>query len=338
MSLLACGTLPAADSPSPTTAAEIAGTAPPPPAPGQGAPLPWLYAVALGVVEGVTEYLPISSTGHLILTGHALDLDHEDVARDRAGQPLWAKKPDAARGKPGEPLTVKAATDTYVIMIQVGAIAAVVGLYWRTVLAVLHGLLGRNAAGLRLCRNLLLAFLPAVVAGLTLRDFIDQHLFSVRVVIAALSVGALLMLAADRWQRSPARRQGPDLALEDLSPGQSLLIGLCQCFALWPGMSRSMATILGGYVVGLRPARAAEFSFLLGLPTLTAAAVLKGASSGREVLAAFGTAPSLLGAAVAAVAAAVSVRWMVHYLQKHGLALFAWYRLALAVVVVVLLR
>lgn len=306
--------------------------------PGAGAPLPVGHALALGVVEGVTEFLPVSSTGHLILTNRLLDLNREEQARGLDGAPLWRKP--AKPGDAPQPFTVKEAADVYAVVIQAGAIAAVALLYWRPILGVFAGLVGRNPAGLRLLRNLLLAFFPAVILGLAFEDLIDTHLFSVGTVAAALFVGAGIMLVADRWQRGRARREGaalPDPAPADLSPRQAIVIGLLQCVAMWPGMSRSMMTIVGGYLAGLRPARAAEFSFLLGLPTLTGAAVYKAAGSGGLVVEAFGWGPVVLGCVVAAVAAGLSVRWLVGYLTRHGLAVFAGYRIVLAILIVAVL-
>jgi undecaprenyl-diphosphatase len=311
--------------------------APPPPAVGEGAPLGFGAAATLGVVEGLTEFLPISSTGHLILANHLLELDRETQARDPAGALLWKKSPDPVAGFAGEPFSVKAAADQYAIVIQFGAILAVALIYWRTIVSILAGLVGRDPAGLRLLRNLLVAFFPAVVFGLTLDDWIDANLFSIRAVAGALVVGALLMLVVSRWQHHKATRAGdtlPDPALADLTMKQALLIGLMQCVALWPGTSRSMMTLVGGYLVGLRPARAAEFTFLLGLPTLGGAAVYKAMGGGALMVKAFGIMPLVVGGFVAAISAGIAVRWMVAYLTRHGLALFAWYRLVLAALVV----
>jgi undecaprenyl-diphosphatase len=319
--------------------AETPAAAPPmpPPTPSTAAPaLTYADATVLGLVEGITEFLPVSSTGHLILATHALGLNREDQALDRGGQALWLEEPDPAQGKPGQPFTIKAAADTYSVAIQVGAIAAVALLYWRRILDAIAGVFGKNPAGLRLTRNLLIAFFPAVVAGLALNDWIAEKLFRPGTVASALIVGALIMMIADRRQRSrPA--DAPDLDPADLSPRQALLIGVLQCAALWPGMSRSMMTLVGGCVAGLRPARAAEFSFLLGLPTLTGAAVLKCYKTGGLTLAAFGPGPLAWGGLVAAVSAGLAVAWLVRFLTRHGLALFAWYRVALAIGVLVLL-
>lgn len=304
-------------------------------APGEIAPRPtrpltYMDATVLGLVEGITEFLPISSTGHLILATHALGLNTPDPALDRTGQPLWLEAPDPVTGSPGRPFTIKAAADTYSVAIQAGAIAAVAILYWSRIVAILAGLVGRNPAGLRLVRNIALAFLPAVVAGLTLDEWIEAKLFSPATVAAALIVGAVIMVAADRRQRARGS-DAPDLDPADMTPRQALLIGVLQCGALWPGMSRSMMTIVGGYVAGLKPARAAEFSFLLGLPTLTGAALYKTYKTGGLTLEAFGAGPLAWGAVVAAISAAVAVAWLVRFLTRHGLSLFAWYRVILAI-------
>jgi undecaprenyl-diphosphatase len=141
-------------------------------------------AAILGTVEGVTEFLPVSSTGHLIIANRALHLDSVAVLKRPDGAPLWYKKP-SERHPTGEPLTLKLAADTYAIVIQFGAIAAVALLYWRRVISILRGALGLDPAGARLLRSLLLAFFPAAVLGLTLHDWIDDHLFSVGAVIIA---------------------------------------------------------------------------------------------------------------------------------------------------------
>lgn len=288
-------------------------------------------AIVLGVVEGVTEFLPISSTGHLIIANRVLGLESEAQLKDKSGQPLWHKRPSSEHPE-GVPLTLKLAADTYAVVIQVGAIGAVVFLYWQQLFLMLGGLLGRSSAGLRLLRNVALAFLPVVVLGLLLHDLIDKHLFSIWAVIVALVAGAVLMLWAERWReaRTGVGRAKGDAA--DLPPKRALLIGLGQCLALWPGTSRSMVTIVGGYLAGLSPAKAAEFSFLVGLPTLAGAALYKGVKTGPAMIEVFGWSQVLLGAGVAAISAAIAVKFLVHILSRHGLAFFAYYRLALAAI------
>ncbi len=290
-------------------------------------------AVVLGVVEGVTEFLPISSTGHLIIANRVLGLESEKQLTDKSGQPLW-HKPPSPKYPAGVPLTLKLAADTYAVVIQVGAIGAVVFLYWRQVLAMFIGLIGRSSAGLRLLRNVLLAFFPVAVAGLLLHDLIDRYLFSVWAVIAALIGGAIIMLWAERWRRMNSGIGFSKGDPANLTARKALGIGLAQCLALWPGTSRSMVTIVGGYLAGLSPAKAAEFSFLVGLPTLAGAAVYKGARSGQAMIEVFGWTDVLLGAGVAAISALIAVKFLVHFISRHGLAVFAYYRLGLAFVLI----
>jgi undecaprenyl-diphosphatase len=291
-------------------------------------------AIVLGLVEGVTEFLPISSTGHLIIANRVLGLESEQQLTDKAGRPLWYKPPSAKHPE-GVPLTLKLAADTYAVIIQVGAIGAVVLIYWQQLFLMLGGLLGRSSAGLRLLRNILLAFLPTAVAGLLLHDLIARYLFSVWAVIGSLVAGAFLMLWAERWReaRTGVGRTKGDAA--DLTSRKALGIGLAQCLALWPGTSRSMVTIVGGYLAGLGPAKAAEFSFLVGLPTLAGAALYKGVQSGPAMIEVFGWSDVLLGAGVAAVSALIAVKFLVHFISRYGLAFFAYYRLVLALILTV---
>ena len=274
-------------------------------------------AVVLGLVEGITEYLPISSTGHLILSSSLMKLN---------------QTPDQVR-----------AVNDFNIVIQGGAIAAVVGLYWPSVVRMIRGLLGRDEPGLRLVLNLFIAFLPSAVVGLVLGDWIDAKLFHEWPVLFALAAGAVYMAivslkAQGRIGRYPPPGKGPDVW--DITPRQALMIGCLQCVALWPGTSRSMMTITGGIFAGLRPSKAAEFSFLLGLPTLLAATGYKLAKnlwrSHKEgtpnLFETLGYGACAVGIIVAAISAAVAVKWLVGFLNRHGLGLFAWYRLALCVV------
>jgi undecaprenyl-diphosphatase len=266
----------------------------------------WWQAALLGLVEGITEFLPVSSTGHLILTSALLGLHTPEQAE---------------------------AVAAFEIVIQGGAILAVLGLYWRRVVQMGAGALGRDAAGLRLLANLALAFLPAAVLGPLLDDTIEAHLFHATPVLAALFAGGVWMIWLDR-RRTPEA----GASLDALGWRQALGIGLFQCAAMWPGTSRSMMTIAGGVLLGLRARDAAEFSFLLGVPTLGGACLYKLA---KNLLAAqeagtanlfeqLGPASVALGIAVAALSAAAAVRWLIAFLQRHGLAPFGWYRIALA--------
>ena len=267
----------------------------------------WWEATVLGLVEGVTEYLPISSTGHLILVSSLLGLD------------------DPAR---------RASVDAFNIVIQGGAILAVLGLYRARVGQMLRGLFGADTDGRRLLGNLLLAFLPAALLGPVLDDWIETHLFHAVPVLAALFLGGVWMI----W----LGRRGADgevsLAIDRLAPRQALAIGLFQCVAMWPGTSRSMMTIVGGTLLGMRPREAAEFSFLLGLPTLGSACAFKLAKNllhahqagAPNLIEQLGAASVAIGFGVATLSAALAVKWLVAFLQRHGLALFGWYRIALA--------
>jgi undecaprenyl-diphosphatase len=291
-------------------------------------------AVVLGIVEGVTEYLPVSSTGHLIVASGLMGLDRGGAAE---------------------------ATKAFEVVIQAGAILAVVGLYWSRFVRMLRGLLGRDAAGLRLLLNIVVAFIPAAVLGLALNHWIKGHLFFTEPVALALGLGGVYMLVlsarhAKREMELPQAAGEPGApgeagaagnggvppalrGIDDLTWVDALTIGVLQCVALWPGTSRSMMTITGGMIVGLSATAAAEFSFLLGVPTLLAAAgydLFKdlyhahrtGAPNLFEVL---GPGPCIAGVVVAAAAAALAVRWLVGVLNRRGLAPFGWYRIAACV-------
>ncbi|PAW64092.1 MAG: hypothetical protein B9S34_13180 [Opitutia bacterium Tous-C1TDCM] len=307
---------------------------PAPVQPAAGAPaaeLSTFDAAVLGVIEGVTEFLPISSTGHLIVATRFLGLESEVPLKDQTGQPLW-HKPPSPKYPEGVPLTLKLAADTYNVVLQFGAIAAVALLYWTQLWSMVRGLFGLDPAGRRLLIHVLIAFLPAAVIGFLAHDWIDKHLFSVGAVIVAQIAGAGLMFYAEAWRRRRMATAAAPAAETPLTAKTAWQIGLLQCVAMWPGTSRSMMTIVGGYFAGLDPRRAAEFSFLLGFVTLSAASCYKALKSGSAVIQVFGWSHALLGGAVAAVTAALCVRFLVHWLTRHGLAIFAWYRLALAAV------
>jgi undecaprenyl-diphosphatase len=271
-----------------------------------------LQAIVLGLVEGITEYLPVSSTGHLILASWLLGLA-EDPAR-------------------------KAAVDSFNIIIQGGAILAVLGLYRARVALMLRGLAGapEARAGRELFVKLVIAFLPAAVLGVLLDDWIEERLFHPTPVLLALGGGGLILLVLSRWIGTLTAREANER--DDFSNfpyRAALAVGFMQCLAMWPGTSRSMVTILGGILFGLSPRRAAEFSFLLGLPTLGGACVYKlakGLKAGPEAFidALGGPLPIAVGIAVAAVSAALAIKWLVGYLSRGGFAVFGWWRVVVA--------
>lgn len=257
-------------------------------------------AVLLGIVEGATEFLPVSSTGHLILAARALRLEGEAVK-------------------------------TFEIVIQFGAILAVLGIYRERVAAILRGAVGRDPAGAKLLRRLTISALPALIVGGWLHGAIKQQLFTAWPVVWALATGGLVMVVADRWLLARSRQGRTHL--DDLSYGHALAIGLAQCLALWPGMSRAMVTIVAGMAVGLPGPQAAKYSFLLALPTLGAATLYDVWTDGSLLVAQAGLGVVLVGLVTSAVVAAVAVGALVRFLGHYGLASFGWYRLALAAIV-----
>jgi undecaprenyl-diphosphatase len=277
-------------------------------------------AVVLGLVEGITEYLPISSTGHLILASSLLGADR--------------RVPELA-------------LEDFEIVIQGGAILAVVTLYWPSVVRMIKGLLGKDNGGFSLFLNLLIAFIPSAAIGKLMEDQIHAHFFNPLSVLAALFIGGVYMLIVAAWQRGKIGTFRSSLAgtqIEHITPRQALVIGLLQCVALIPGTSRALMTITGGLFVGLKPRQAAEFSFLLGLPTLTAATLYKlaknfahASSTGEpNLFQQLGTAPCLIACLTAAIAAIVAVRWLVGFVSRWGLSPFGWYRIVLTMVLIIL--
>lgn len=262
-----------------------------------------LVAALLGLVEGLTEFLPVSSTGHLILVSHWLG-------------------------------SVDEGAKSFDIVIQLGAILAVVVHYRRLFADRLRGLLKRDPASVRLFGALAVAFLPAALVGLVLGKTIKRLLFGPLPVAAALFVGGAVMIIVEHL-RAKRGVQG-ESGTEQVTIKRALVIGLGQCFALWPGMSRSMSTIVAGQMSGLSTATAAEFSFLLSVPTLGAATVYEIYKSRHELLHGVGGPQMAVGLLVSFAVAWLVIAAFVRYLGNRGLAPFGYYRIALAVVVLAL--
>ncbi|MEK6704208.1 MAG: undecaprenyl-diphosphate phosphatase [Bdellovibrionota bacterium] len=265
-----------------------------------------LQAFLMGLVEGITEYLPVSSTGHLLLAQHLLGID--------------------AGGKSNTAIAA------YEICIQAGAIFAVLFLYAKRVRSVFAGIFGHDPMGRQLAWNLVTAFLPAAVIGVLFEKQIKSHLFGMWPVVLAWLIGGLAILIFTR-RYEPAHTAKPAQQLEQMTILQALIIGCIQCIAMWPGTSRSLVTILGGMLAGLSAIAAIEFSFLLGLITLSAATVFESLKHGTEIINTFGLINPLIGFVTAFLAAMAAVKWMVAYLNRNSLAVFGYYRVALGVAV-----
>ena len=272
----------------------------------------WWEAIILGLVEGLTEYLPVSSTGHLLIVQALLGIGQG------AGQ-------------------AAAAADAYAICIQAGAIVAVLGLYRQRVAQMWQGVRGRDREGRQLLINIIAGFLPAAVIGLMLNEPIKAYLFGPWPVVIAWFVGGAAILGVAWWRR--AHREGPQYgrSLVTLTWQAALIIGFAQCIAMWPGTSRSLVTIVAGLLVGLSVPAAVEFSFLLGVVTLGAATAYDGAKHGHTMVEQYDVGTMLLGFVFAWASAVLAVKWMVAYLNKHGLQLFGYYRVAIALIVGALL-
>lgn len=259
-----------------------------------------LIAILLGIVEGLTEFLPISSTGHLILIG-----DIVGFTGDKAS--------------------------TFQIFIQLGAILAVVWLY-RQRFASLLELRNNNSSGLRGRRGLMmlgLTTLPALLAGFLLHDFIKGNLFQPRTVAIGLAVGGVIMIVFERF-----KHKAGTISLDSISPRQALGVGLFQLFALWPGVSRSASTIIGGVVQGLDRKTAVEYSFLIAVPVMIAATGYDLLKS-LDILRASDIPLFASGFLAAFAAATFAVKYFVEFVKRFGFTAFGWYRLALAALVFV---
>jgi len=255
-----------------------------------------LKAAVMGLVEGLTEFLPISSTGHLILVGSLLGLDGE---KDKV----------------------------FDIAIQTGAILAVIIVYWQKISSTIKAL-PHSAAAQRFAFNVFIGFVPAVVLGLLLGKAIKAHLFTPWVVATTFIVGGFIILWAERRPASAVHIH----EVEDMRGRDALKVGLVQCLAMIPGTSRSGATIIGGMLLGLSRKAATDFSFYLAIPTLIGA----GAYSlyKERALLSMADAPVFgVGLLVSFISAWVCVRWLLRFISSHSFEVFAWYRIVFGLVV-----
>lgn len=253
-----------------------------------------LTAILLGIVEGLTEFIPVSSTGHLILATELFGYDAHQ----------WA---------------------LFNVVIQLGAILAVVYQYWGIFWNAGIGVLRLEQAGLRFARNLLVAFLPSAVLGLVFKDQIDVMLGSPSIVGWSLVLGGIAILGIEK-----VARPGAEMGVENLPMKQVIGVGLAQCLSMIPGVSRSGATIMGALAMGVSRKTAAEFSFFLAVPTMLGASVLELADNGDQLTsgaAQVGWSEIAIGFAVSFIVALIVIRVFVAYVSRNGFAPFAWYRI-----------
>ena len=253
----------------------------------------WLEAVIIAIVEGLTEFLPVSSTGHMIITQSLLGVESTEFVK------------------------------AFTVIIQFGAILSVIVLYWKRFFQTLDFYL-----------KLLIGFIPAGILGFLFSDYIDNLLENVTVVAISLVLGGVLMLFVDKWFNKPKEN-------EAITYKNAFLIGLFQCIAMIPGVSRSMATIVGGMTRGLPRKTAAEFSFFLAVPTMAAATGYKllklfSSDEGFGMLKEY-TAVLIIGNIVAFIVALLAIKFFIEFITKYGFKLFGWYRIVLGLVILIVM-
>ena len=262
-----------------------------------------LIAILMGLVEGITEFLPVSSTGHLILAGHFLNYTGKSAA-------------------------------TFEIFIQLGAILAIVFLYFPRFFGLIFPPKDlKGFSGVRGLSLLFLTTLPALFFGAFLHSFIKEHLFNPKTVAIGLMAGSVWIFAVEKYGRREKTKEG----LDTLSYRDAVLIGLFQCLAMWPGVSRAGATILGAMMIGVNRKTATEYSFFAAAPVIAAASLLDLYKS-RDVIMASQVPFFAVGFLVSAVSALLIVKFFIRYVSRNSLNAFAWYRLALAALVLIFWR
>lgn len=272
-------------------------------------PLSLWKAIVLGIVEGVTEFLPVSSTGHLLIAERLLGVGQSEQSR--------------------------IAADSYIVAIQLGAILAVLGIYRERFVTMIDGVRGRSEGGRNVLIALIVAFLPAAIIGFVAGDAIKEYLLEPWPVAGAFFVGGVAILIVGRLGWSHPERVRFE-SVTDITPPVALVIGVTQALALWPGTSRSLVTILAALAIGVSLRAAVEFAFLLGFVTLGAASAYELFKNGSTIIDTFGWFTPLVGAVVAGVSAWISVKAMISWLENRSLDVFGYYRIGAAGVVAVL--
>ncbi|MDT8719090.1 undecaprenyl-diphosphate phosphatase [Clostridium sp. 19966] len=264
-----------------------------------------LKAVIIGIVEGITEFLPISSTGHMIIAESLIGFN-SPYGKEYA--------------------------NLFTIVIQLGAILAIVVLYWEKIK---HSFTDIKGYGFKLWSTIIIGFLPAAVLGFLLDNTIDAHLMNAPTVIAALIIGAILMIYMENKYRKKATVRN----MEDVTYSQAIKIGFFQCLAMWPGMSRSASTIMGGWFTGLDSVAASEFSFFLAIPTMVGATglkLIKALKSHTVTFNAGNTVALIVGFVIAFLVALVVVEKFIAFLKKKPMRVFAIYRIFIGILLLIL--
>lgn len=290
-----------------------------------------LKAIIIAIVEGLTEFVPVSSTGHMILVG---DLIHFNT--QSGGFP-----------------------EMYEVVIQLGAILAVVVLYWKKIstsvvefLSYIFSLiasktssdkrkyekrLAESKTGFRFGINVIIATIPAAIVGFLFDDDINKYLFSTKTVAVGFIVGGILLIVIENNFRRKAKRSKVVKDIDNMSYGQSLIVGLFQCLSLWPGMSRSASTIMGGWISGLSTTVATEFTFFLGIPVMVGASILKLAKFDYSQMDTTNCIALILGFIVAFIVSIVVIEKFINYLKKKPMRVFAVYRVFAGIILAILI-
>ena len=262
-------------------------------------------AIIIAIVEGITEFIPISSTGHMILVGELIDFHGTEFI------------------------------NMYEVVIQLGAILAIVVLYWKKLLGNTESLFKGEEKGRRFWLMIVVACIPAAILGFLFDDLIDKYLFSAKTVAIGFVVGGILLLVVENMFRNKFNKTRVTKEVEDIGFIQALKVGIFQCLALWPGMSRSASTIMGGWISGISTTAIAEFSFFLGIPIMIGASSLKLLKfKGYAMMTSTQWISLILGFIVAFLVALVCVDGFVSYLKKKPMRVFAIYRIIAGLVLV----
>ncbi len=258
-------------------------------------------AIIIAIIEGLTEFIPVSSTGHMILVGHLIDFKGSFA-------------------------------NLFEIVIQLGAILAVIVLYWDRLINSVKDIFAPDRRGLKFWINIVVAAIPAVILGFLFDDIIDAKLMNPITVAAALVVGGILMIAIENKFR---RKRGKTREVDNMNMRQSFVVGVFQCLALWPGMSRSASTIMGGWIAGLSTVVAAEFSFFLAIPMMFGASGLKLIKHGITMSTVEAIA-LIVGFVVAFIVSLVVIEKFIKFLQKKPMRIFAIYRIFIGAIILIL--